>query len=269
MSDIVDYFAHLPIAVRAAILGGGLLFFWILEGWIPLYRFSFSRWKHAKVNLSLTLMNIILGGALAGVLLWITHWASEDHVGFLHLVQWPIWLEVLIGVLFLDFFAAFLIHWLEHHIGWMWRIHLIHHTDREVDVTTGIRHHPAEAVLRLSFLVVGVLLIGANMGIIVIYQSLSLLFGHWIHSNTRFPIWLDRVLSLVFVTPTFHKVHHHYVQPQTDSNYGNIFSLWDRLFHTTSHIAHNELVYGIDSHLEEGVHRSVWQLLKLPFTTKG
>ena len=132
----------------------------------------------------------------------------------------------------------------------MWKFHLVHHSDTTVDVTTGLRHHPGETVFRISFTILAVLVIGAPMWIIMVYQSLSVLFAHITHANIQMPKAIDRALSWIFVTPLMHKVHHHYELPLTDTNYGNILSIWDRLFGTFAQVEDTtELVYGIDTHI--------------------
>jgi len=131
---------------------------------------------------------------------------------------------------------------------------------------TGLRHHPGEAVFRSIFTVLAVLISGASIGVVFLYQSLSALFAQITHANIASPGGLDRLLSWVFVTPNMHKVHHHYAQPLTDTNYGNIFSIWDRLFGTFAGIDRaGEIVYGIDTHMNPEEADNLMNLLAIPF----
>jgi len=100
----------------------------------------------------------------------------------------------------------------------------------------------------------------------MLYQSLSVLFAHLTHANISLPQNLDRIISYLFVTPNMHKVHHHYKQPLTDSNYGNIFSIWDRIFGTYTFVNDSKsLVYGIDTHINDSKIDSFTNLLLIPF----
>ena len=148
----------------------------------------------------------------------------------------------------------------------MWKFHIIHHSDKNVDVTTGLRHHPGETVFRILFTILGVYVSGASIGMVMLYQSLSVLFAHITHANISLPKNFDRIMSYLFVTPNMHKVHHHYKLPLTDSNYGNIFSVWDRIFGTYSYVDDSKsLVYGIDTHINDKKIDSFSDLLLIPF----
>ena len=104
------------------------------------------------------------------------------------------------------------------------------------------------------------------MWLIMVYQSLSVLFAHITHANIRMPKSVDRALSWLFVTPLMHKVHHHYTQPLTDTNFGNIFSIWDRIFGTFAQVEDTkELIYGIDTHMDPKENDDMVNLLKIPF----
>jgi sterol desaturase/sphingolipid hydroxylase (fatty acid hydroxylase superfamily) len=152
----------------------------------------------------------------------------------------------------------------------MWRFHVIHHADTYVDTTTANRHHPVESVFRAVFAVLAVLVCGSPMWLVMLYQSLSVVLSQFNHANIRMPHWLDKTLSYVIVSPDMHKVHHHYKRPETDTNYGNIFPFWDRLFGTYCATPVNRVKYGLDM-LEGRNDHDIADQLKLPFqkTMKG
>ena len=178
----------------------------------------------------------------------------------------PIWADVIISLLLLDLIGAYLVHFIQHKIPWMWKFHLVHHSDMNVDVTTGLRHHPGETVFRIIFTIIGVFVSGASIGMVMLYQSLSVLFAHITHANISIPKKIDAILSYVLVTPNMHKIHHHYEMPLTDSNYGNIFSIWDRLFNTFSFInKQKSVVYGIDTYMDKSETNNLGTLLSIPF----
>ena len=266
MEAIIEYFETIPSAHRSLILVSGITFFWLLEGAVPLFRFDYRKWRHALPNFFFTLTTIIINFGLAFILLFMADWVVANDFG---IINWypdmPLWAYVILGVLLLDFIGAYLAHYVEHRVKPLWMIHLVHHTDHEVDTTTANRHHPFESVIRFTFTTLGVLLIGTPIGIVMLYQSMSLVFTQFNHANIRLPRKLDKALSWVIVSPDMHKVHHHYVLPYTDANYGNIFSIWDRLFGTYMELDREHIVYGVDTFPDRKENGSIWGLLKQPF----
>ncbi|HZJ20029.1 MAG TPA: sterol desaturase family protein [Pricia sp.] len=266
MQTIIDYFETIPSLHRSLILVGGITFFWILEGAVPLFRFSYKKWKHALPNLFFTLTTIIVNFALAFLLLKTADWTATTNFGIINwLPGMPLWLYVVLGTLLLDFVGAYLPHYVEHKVKPLWMIHLVHHTDHNVDTTTANRHHPLESVIRFAFTLAGVFIIGTPIGIVFLYQSLSLVATQFSHANIKLPKKVDKALSWVIVSPDMHKVHHHYVLPYTDSNYGNIFSIWDRLLGTYMEYDRDSIVYGVDTFPDEMENGSISGLLKQPF----
>ncbi|GAB5410035.1 MAG: hypothetical protein BalsKO_24000 [Balneolaceae bacterium] len=266
MESFIEFFENIPTAFRAGILIGGIFLFWIIEGVFPMFEFGYKKARHAGINAVLTAFFVAIGLGFAGALLWASDFVTANNVGLLNWISMPVWVQMIIGVMLLDFFGAFLVHWVEHKVKFMWKFHLVHHSDTTVDVTTGLRHHPGEAVFRMLFTILGVIIVGAPIWIVFLYQSLSAAFTHFNHANIQMPKKLDRALSFLFVTPYMHKVHHHYTQPLTDTNYGNIFSLWDRAFGTFAEVADTKkLIYGIDTHMDPKEHDDVVNLLKIPF----
>ncbi|MFT4834601.1 MAG: sterol desaturase/sphingolipid hydroxylase (fatty acid hydroxylase superfamily) [Marinoscillum sp.] len=266
MEDLIGFFEQVPTWFRALILIGGIVLFWVFEGLLPLFRFQYKKAKHAGLNLFFTLTTAIIGFGLAGVLLLASDFVAKNEFGLLYLIQMPLWLQVIVGILLLDLIGAYFIHWTEHKVKWMWKFHLIHHSDTKVDVTTGLRHHPGETIFRIGFTILAVIIVGAPIGIIMLYQSLSVLFAHITHANINLPKGFDKALSYILVTPNMHKVHHHFTQPFTDTNYGNIFSIWDRIFGTFASVENTqELKYGIDTHMRAEENDALGNLLKIPF----
>jgi len=266
MEPIMVYFESIPSRDRSILLAGGIAFFWLMETAFPLFRFSYRKWKHAGINIFFTLTTIIVNFALAFLLLQTSRWTQENHWGLLtYLNQIPLIGYTILGLMGLDLISAYFIHWLEHKVRFMWRFHLIHHTDIHVDTTTANRHHPGESLFRFIFTTLAVFILGAPVWMIMLYQALSVVLSQFNHANIRLPEKLDQWLSLVIVTPNMHHVHHHYILPQTDSNYGNIFSIWDRIFRTFSYMKQEDIKYGIDTHLAENEHSRISRMLKIPF----
>lgn len=266
MEQLIQYFETIPSAHRSLILVGGITFFWVLEGIVPLFTVRYKKWKHAVPNFFFTLTTIVINFFLAFLLLKTADWTVAKDFGILNwLPALPLWLYVLLGVMLLDLIGAYLAHWVEHKVKPLWMVHLVHHSDHHVDTTTANRHHPLESFVRYLFTLLGVLLVGAPIGIIMLYQSLSVVLSQFNHANIKLPTKLDKFLSYLIVSPDMHKVHHHYVLPYTDSNYGNIFAIWDRLFGTYMHLERESIVYGVDTFPDEKENSSISGLLKQPF----
>ena len=266
MENILNYFETIPSLHRTLILVFTLSFFWRIEGVFPLFTNKYLKWNHAKANLMLTLTTIMVNFSLAFFLLKTADWVYSNEFGILNwFPEIPLAYFVLLGILLLDFVGAYLPHFLEHKIKPLWMIHLVHHTDPNVDITTATRHHPLESLLRYFFTLLGVFLIGLPISVVMLYQSISLFFTQFNHANIKLPNSLDLLLSYIIVTPGMHKTHHHYKLPFTDSNYGNIFSIWDRLFGTYKFRDQDNVVYGVDTFPDKEKNIKFNILLKQPF----
>ncbi|MBT6377821.1 MAG: sterol desaturase family protein [Flavobacterium sp.] len=266
METLFNYFETIPSSHRSLLLVGGITFFWLLEGALPLFLFNYKKWKHAIPNLFFTATTVIINFSLAFLLLFTADWVQINNFGIINwMPEMPLWLYILLGVVLLDFFGAYLAHYTEHKIKPLWMIHLVHHSDHKVDTTTANRHHPLESVIRFGFTLFGVLVVGAPIAIVMIYQSMSLVFTQFNHANIKIPRSVDKLLSYVIVSPDMHKVHHHNLLPYTDANYGNIFSIWDRLLGTYLHLDRDKIVYGVDTFPDEANNSSLKELLKQPF----
>ena len=266
METLINYFETIPSSHRSIILVSGITFFWLLEGAVPLFNFKYNKWKHAFPNLFFTATTIIINFVLAFLLLKTADWVQANNFGLINwLPEMSLWLYVLLGVLFLDFFGAYLAHLVEHKVKPLWMVHLVHHSDHKVDTTTANRHHPIESIIRFIFTLIGVFLVGTPIAIVMLYQSMSLVFTQLTHANIKMPKKLDKVLSYVIVSPDMHKIHHHNMLPYTDSNYGNIFSIWDRLLGTYMELDRESIVYGVDTFPDEKKNSNLLELLKQPF----
>lgn len=265
MEAITTYFSAMPNLHRTLILVGGLTLFFLVEQMVPLFHIAYNRRRHTLQNLFFTLTTIIVNFVLAFALVAAAGWVSAAEFGVLHWLAMPLWAQVVVGLLIMDFVSSWLVHWVEHQVPWMWQFHLIHHTDQHVDTTTANRHHPGESVIRVIFTILAVVVAGAPIWLIFLYQSLSVVMTQWNHSNIKMPNQLDRLLSYVLCTPNMHRVHHHYRQPYSDTNYGNIFSFWDRLLGTYIAVDNTKLRYGVDTHMDKAEADSIPALLGIPF----
>ncbi|MBV8254790.1 MAG: sterol desaturase family protein [Chitinophaga sp.] len=262
---MVSFFEHIPTPYRLAIMLGALLLLWVLEGIIPRFSFKGNKVRHAGTNLFFTLTTVVLNTIFAFAILKASIWTGEHHFGLLYLVSLPLWLHALLAVMLLDLIGAYLVHLIQHKTAWMWQFHKIHHIDKEIDATTALRHHPVENLFRIAALLLGVLVAGVPFWMVMLYQTVSVFMSQFTHANIKIPAWIDDTMSWVLVSPDMHKVHHSTFQPETDSNYANIFSLWDRIFGTFVKVKDTTaLHYGLDEY-QESRYDQVGPLLEVPW----
>ncbi len=268
MDIIISYFTALKdlSSHRSVILFGGITFFMLIEYGIPFFRSTYSKVNHTALNIFFTLTTIVVNFAMAGILFFTSYFAEVNQIGILNWLGVNGWVFMILGLLLLDLIGAWTPHYVEHRFKWLWQFHVIHHTDQHVDVTTANRHHPGESVIRFVFTTLAVLLVGAPVWLIMLYQSLSVVLSQFNHSNVKIPLWLDQCLRILICTPYMHRVHHHYRQPYSDKNFGNIFSLWDRIFGTYVAVDNEKLVFGVDTYMDQKEASNVMELLKLPFS---
>lgn len=237
---------------------------WALEAGTPLAVLHYRKWRHAGVNLvflaTSMLINLLFGVATIGLFIW----AKANGIGLLYWLDFPLWAELLISVMLLDLVAQYLAHYLLHRVKWMWKFHLVHHSDTKVDATTGTRHHPGDYVIREVFSLAAVLVFGIPVAFYLFYRLATIFFTYLTHANIHMPPALDKALSLVFITPNMHKFHHHFERPWTDTNFGNIFSFWDRIFGTMVYDDPRKIRYGVDV-LDDSLDESVGYQFKVPF----
>lgn len=246
----------------ALIVGCALL--WSLESLLPLYRYEKHRLRRALPNIGLAALLVLTNLALSFATAGAADFVTKQRMGLLFLLALPAWLTALLGVMALDLFAYFA-H-VAMHKSWLgWQFHRVHHSDSEVNVTTAFRQHPGETVWRILWYVLAIAVFGIPLWIVVVYLTVSTLNAQLEHTNIKLASPLDRALRLVFVTPNMHKAHHSCEQIETDTNYSNIFSIWDRIFGTyTPDINFSRLRYGLDG-FYASEKQTLPALLKLPF----
>lgn len=205
-----------------------LLGFFVLERLHRVLRrpeVSGSRWFP---NLSL----FVLGGLTSQLVFpasVVVLAAGLDTSGLLGRMQWPLAIDCVLGFLALDL-LNYGLHRLSHHHSLLWRAHLVHHTDVQLDVTTSVRHHPIEALVTGGLTAALVIVLGLPWQAVAAYVLAAITVAAWSHANLRWPTWLESALGWVLVTPGMHVQHHSMQREHTDSNYGTVFSFWDRLF---------------------------------------
>lgn len=253
------FLANLGIILTVMAIGA------VIETAVPM--FVAKPWRNGRraANLGLTAMSFLSNWLLSSMAAAAA--LAFRPAGLFARVGWPALIEIAIGVVILDFSVGYLSHRTMHMWPAMWRFHQIHHSDPFVDVTTTYRTHPVETVWRFLFAIVPVWIFGIPAQAVVIQRLLQSTNGVIEHANIRLWPPLDRVLSLVWVTPNVHKIHHSRAVAETNSNYANLLTLYDRLLGTyTPAERATSVVYGLD---EADPHRvaSFPGLLSMPFST--
>jgi len=250
------------LRLLALIIGCAVL--WSVEALLPLYRYESHRWRRALPNIGLAALLVLTNTALSFATAGISTLVTNGKFGLFFLLPTPAWLKALIGIMALDLFTYFA-HLLLHKSWLGWQFHRVHHSDKEVNVTTAFRQHPGETVWRILWYVLAIVTFGIPFWVLLIYLIISTLNAQLEHSNIKLWQPLDRILRLLVVTPNMHKVHHSREQIETDTNYSNIFSIWDRIFGTyRSKIDFERLRYGLDG-FDDRRKQTFHALLKLPF----
>jgi sterol desaturase/sphingolipid hydroxylase (fatty acid hydroxylase superfamily) len=216
----------------------------LIETAVPM--FMAGPWKHRRsANLWLTALSFVSNWLLASLAALAAVWLRPSSL--FSRLEWPMWTQIMAAVLVLDFSIGYLSHRTMHMWPAMWRFHQVHHSDDFVDVTTTFRTHPIETAWRFLFAIVPIWILGLPAQAVVIQRLLQATNGVLGHANIRLWAPLDRVLSLVWVTPNVHKIHHSRRVSETNSNYANLVTIYDRLLGTyTPAVNARSVVYGLD-----------------------
>jgi len=224
---------------------------WSWETLRPLFHWPQQRGRHALRNLSLALFNAIVTGALFGTaIVFAANWTVENRFGLLQLSDQYATVRFIAGLILLDGWMYFW-HRLNHQIPLLWRFHRMHHSDLKMDVTTATRFHVGEHMISAGLRLMLIPLLGLSVWQIVIYEMTVVAMTHFHHANISIGR-TDRVFRWLIVTPDMHKVHHSRWQPETDSNYSVVLSIWDRMartFRKSSDV--NAIAFGLDQFADE------------------
>jgi sterol desaturase/sphingolipid hydroxylase (fatty acid hydroxylase superfamily) len=246
MESLIYFFETLSTLSLVLWVVGCLAFVWLLELIVPLFHHDYKKVRHDGVNLAFLGMSMVLNLVVKLSTISLFVWIYKEQFGLLNWIDLPIWAEMIIAIMALDLFAQYAAHYMLHRVKWMWKFHMVHHSDTKVDATTGTRHHPGDYLIREVFAISTVVIFGIPVAYYVLYRICTIFFTYVTHANISPPAWLDKILSYVFITPNIHKFHHHFERPWTDTNFGNIFSIWDRMFGTLVYDDTKKIIYGLD-----------------------
>lgn len=266
MEFIKNYLEAMPDIHRLLLLIFTLSFFWYVEKLNP-FKKGYSYNKHLITNSLFSLTAIPIQVLFGLGILMVTSYNLKANSGLIHFNfianNDSLILQLMISFIALDF-LEYVYHVLMHHVKSLWMMHVVHHSDKRLDISSTLREHPFETFVRLSFLVIFLFLTGTEYWMLMFRQAIQIVFNVFSHSNYLLPKKVNTMVSYIFVTPNFHHVHHHDVIPYTDSNYGDILTVWDRIFGTFSKLGPKNISYGIDSFPEVNEKTKFKYLLKIP-----
>ncbi len=255
-----------PALVRTAIFLGVLLFFLLLELLAPYRASTVSKTKRWFINLGMTGLNtIILNLIFGSAPLLLAAYVTKHQLGLLPNIAVPYWLKVLFVVMFLDF-MLWVWHLLNHVIPILWRFHRVHHTDLNMDVSSATRFHIGELAISGVIKLALIYMLGADVLMVLLFETLVVAAAQFHHSSLKVPVWFENIWYVLFVPPSMHRIHHSVKIKERDTNYGTIFSLWDRFMGTLlTKVNQDGIKIGVGGHFKEK-KLNLHHLLLMPFS---
>lgn len=252
--------------MRFWIFFGGLFFFLILELINPYRPNTVSKLKRWLNNMGITIFNsLILKLLFASTLVQTCLYVTDKQIGVLNLTAVPYWVKTLVTVVFMDF-MLYVWHLLNHEMPFLWRFHRVHHTDLNMDVSSATRFHIGELAISAVIKISLVFFLGADMFGVLLFETLLVFAVQFHHSSLTVPQWFEKIYWVLFVPPSMHRIHHSVVIKQRDSNYGTIFSIWDRILGTLiTDVDQDRIRIGVGGHYTSA-KLNFHHLLVMPFT---
>ena len=238
--------------------------------WLAEYVFSVEgltkKWKHTSTNLMFIFTALPIQLFITIFIVMISNWAVFHHWGLINFVPFHHnrWIYYIVMFCMMDL-CEYVYHVTMHKFDRLWKFHLVHHSDLMVDVSTTVREHPGETCIRSCFLMLWVFICGPAITVLLLRQLFQTFANITAHTEFRLSHRVNKIVGLMFITPNLHHVHHHYKLPYTDCNYGDVLSIWDRLFGTYCELDKEETIFGIDTHMEENTNAKYLNIIKVPF----
>ncbi len=253
--------------IRLSIFLGMLLSMGVLEALFPAKDRVQSRSRRWSTNLGLVVIDtlairflfpmIAVGAAL---------WAKDSGWGLLNLFSFPDWAAIILAILVLDM----MIYWQHvafHKVPILWRLHKVHHADRDLDASSGLRFHPVEIIISMAYKILVVVGLGAPVMAVILFEITLNACAIFNHANVRLPRWLERSLRRNIVTPALHRIHHSVLERETNTNYGFSVIWWDKIFRSYTDKPEGELTLGLGEY-QTDAPSGLWWSLTVPFRRK-
>jgi sterol desaturase/sphingolipid hydroxylase (fatty acid hydroxylase superfamily) len=256
---------RLPLWLVGALVGGTFVILLVLEWCLPLRRSVESKFRRSARNLAFAgLSAAAIQVAEMPVTIPLTVWVEGSGWGLLKWLALPVWLEVMLAVILLDY-TLYLWHVLLHKAPLLWRCHQPHHVDLDLDTSTSFRFHVAELVASIPWRAGQILMIGVSPLALSLWQTMTLMEVMFHHSNVRLPVAVERSLSWFIVTPRMHGIHHSIVRDEQNSNWSSGLTLWDWLHGTLRlNVPQNEVTIGVPAY-QDPKEVTLPKVLAMPF----
>jgi sterol desaturase/sphingolipid hydroxylase (fatty acid hydroxylase superfamily) len=245
-----------------------LIFFWLLEFLISPQKLK-NKLSHTFLNAKFLLFVVPVQFLLSVLVLFAANYIEADKFGLMFLL--PISknsiLFFIIAFVCLDFFD-YLYHFMMHKTPFFWKFHQVHHSDLDVDISTTVREHPCETFIRVNYSILVICIIGATPWVLIFKQIIQSFSNIVSHSKVKLPKKTNKIISKIFVTPNTHHIHHHYQLPYTDSNFGDVLTIWDQLFSTFQKLKQSEIICGVDTNMTREDNENFKKLILRPFIKK-
>jgi sterol desaturase/sphingolipid hydroxylase (fatty acid hydroxylase superfamily) len=250
--NMFRYMLENPTVTQSVLFASVMISMWVGEKIIQAEA-GVTKWRHTLINALFVVPVLPIQIVMMVFCVGLARWVTGHHWGLVFLLPDADNPWIRYGLMFVALdFLDYVYHFSMHQIPFFWRFHLVHHTDRALDVSTTMREHPGETLIRNAFLMLWVFLCGASVEILVLRQTVETVSNILSHSSFRLPARPARVLGWLFITSNLHQAHHHFQLPATNRNYGDIFSIWDRLFGTFLNLAREDTIFGLDTHMGMG-----------------
>jgi len=254
------------VLITFATIVGTLALLLVLERVAPLRMQVESKVRRMARNF------VVAGTAVAVVealrvplLIPVIHWTEQGHVGVLNAFAMPEAVRIVLGVLLLDY-TLWWWHWLNHRVPFLWRFHLVHHVDRDLDASTALRFHFGEHALSVFYRSAQIVILGVSPAALFTWQTILFVSILFHHSNVRLPSRLEAILVRLIVTPRMHGIHHANRREWTDSNWSSMLSCWDLLHGTfVRDVPDRAIVIGVPAY-DDPRDVTISRVLLLPFT---
>ncbi|MFI0490267.1 sterol desaturase family protein [Flavobacterium sp.] len=256
------------LIVQLSIYGGILIFFWLLELLIFPQKLK-NKIAHTTINAKFLFFVLPVQVLLSLVVFYVSRSTETAKWGILHFLPDTInpFLFFILAFLILDLFD-YMYHFMMHKTPLFWKFHQVHHSDMQVDISTTVREHPGETFIRVSYLIVVICIVGAAPWVLILKQFIQSFSNLASHTRIILPKKVNDIVSKFFVTPNTHHIHHHYQLPYTDSNFGDVLTIWDRLFSTFSKMEPSQVVFGVDTNMNSEENMDFKNLIYRPFEEK-
>jgi sterol desaturase/sphingolipid hydroxylase (fatty acid hydroxylase superfamily) len=261
VASVIQFVADNPNSTQFFLFGAVVVGLWLVEQAATAEPVR-TKLRHTSINVLYMSAVLPIQIVMMMVCVAMAQWVTAHHWGLIYLlpdVQSP-WIRLGVTFLMLDF-LDYVYHFTAHQFKPLWRLHLLHHTDQAVDVSTTFRENPGETFVRTCFFLLWIFICGASVEVLVLRQTFETFANVSQHTVFRLPRRAARIAGWLFVTPNLHHAHHHCRLPGTNCNYGDVLSVWDRLFGTYFEMDGEETVFGLDSHMGPETDRLALRIL--------